>query len=305
MVIEIPCYVCKKTFKRLKIQCGSCDQWVHLKCNNIDKKTYRDLRSSNRPWNCISCFMPYSKLTDIQLEITLSGHSYPSIDTTTINCLPSFKSLFKDLNDISNSAIDCKYYEINEFNKSHSKDHMSYIHLNIASLPSHIDDLRVLYESLQNKPAVIGITESNLYLNDRNITNINLDGFSYEHAPTEAKKGGALLYINSKLNYKLRVDLNIYRPKELDSVFVEIINESNPSESNLIVGCLYRHPSMNTKTFNNDYLEPLLEKLNLEKKNILLMGDFNINLLQYGDQIKSNQIYFTLLKYKYRKYYNR
>ena len=285
MVIKFPCKVCTKSVAKnhRKLQCSACNQWVHLKCNNLDKKSYETLNTDNQPWYCISCirsFIPYSDLTDVQLNLTLSGTNIPSTDTTILNCPPNFKSLFKDLNDISSTAINCKYYDIIEFNKSQPEDHMSYIHLNIASLPSHIDDLRTMCNSLQVTPAVIGITETNLYPNDRNITNINLDKFSFEHCPTEARKGGALLYINSKLNYKLREDLNIYKSKELETVFVEIIN---PSETNLIVGCLYRHPSMCIRDFNKNYLESLLEKLNLEKKNILIMGDFNINLLHYGD----------------------
>ena len=205
---------------------------------------------------CTRTYIPFSGLTDIQLTLSLSGVNAPSIDSTVFECPPSFRSLFKDLNDLSNSAINCKYYDINDFNKSQAKDHMSYIHLNIASLPSHIDDLRIMCNSLQATPAVIGITETNLYFNDKNITNINLEKFSFEYSPTEAKKGGALLYINSNLNYKLRADLNIYKSKELESVFVELINTS---ETNLIVGCLYRHPSMCTKDFNKNYLDPLLE----------------------------------------------
>ena len=33
------------------------------------------------------------------------------------------------------------------------------------------------------------------------------------------------LYISSDLNYKVRNDLKIYKAKELESVFVEIINK--------------------------------------------------------------------------------
>ena len=50
-----------------------------------------------------------------------------------------------------------------------------------------------------------------------------------------------LLYINSKNTYKKREDLQIYKPREIESVFVEIIY---PYEKNIIVGCIYRHPCM-------------------------------------------------------------
>ena len=77
------------------------------------------------------------------------------------------------------------------------------MHLNISSLPYHIDDLRILLDSFLVLPDIIGITESNLHPCDSQITNKDLEGFSYVHTPTEAKKGGALLYIKTGINYKL------------------------------------------------------------------------------------------------------
>ena len=53
----------------------------------------------------------------------------------------------------------------------------------------------------------------------------------------------------------------------------------------MIVGCVYRHPSMFVDEFNKHFLTPLLEKATQENKPILLLGDFNIDLLQ----VKSNK----------------
>ena len=47
---------------------------------------------------------------------------------------------------------------------------------------------------------------------------------------------------------------------------------------NKIVGCIYKHPNVPITEFTNDYMGLLLEKLSCEKKEIILMGDFNINL---------------------------
>ena len=153
-----------------------------------------------------------------------------------------------------------------------------FLHLNIASLSFHIDELKLLINSLNIEPEVVAITETRLKCGRQSITDIELDGYSIEHSPTEANNGGALLYINSKNTYKKREDLQIYKPREIESVFVEIIY---PHEKNILVGCIYRRPCMSIKEFNNSYLEVLLEKLILEKKNIILMGDYNINLLNY------------------------
>ena len=74
--------------------------------------------------------------------------------------------------------------------------------------------------------------------------------------------GGSLIYVSDRLKSKSRNDIAIYKPKELESTYIEIIS---PSKKNTIIGCIY--------------LTPLLKKITAENKNIFLTGDYNINLL--------------------------
>ena len=71
--------------------------------------------------------------------------------------------------------------------------------------------------------------------------------------PQKGEKGGALLYISDCFQYTERADLDgiTYKDKELESKFIEIILVNN---KNIIVGCIYRHPSMSVNEFNSDYL---------------------------------------------------
>ena len=62
-------------------------------------------------------------------------------------------------------------------------------------------------------------------------------------------------------------DLNIYKPKELELYFIEVINEKG---KNSIIGTIYRHPCMNQNMFIEDYLQPLDDKLLSENKKIFL-----------------------------------
>ena len=55
----------------------------------------------------------------------------------------------------------------------------------------------------------------------------------------------------------------------------------NPKKTNMIVGCIYRHPHMDLNEFNDYYVNNLLDKLSKENKTVLLLGDFNIDLLNY------------------------
>ena len=67
----------------------------------------------------------------------------------------------------------------------------------------------------------------------------------------------------------------MYKSKQLESVFIEICSNN---KKNIIVGCIYRHPSMDHNEFNEEFFNPLMEKIGSEYKKLFLMGDFNIDL---------------------------
>ena len=163
--------------------------------------------------------------------------------------------------------------------------------------PYHFTELHNLLASTHFKLDVIGITESKLNRNKKHLATIDLPNYSIEQCPAAGANGGALLYIKWDLIYKLRNDLKIFKTKELESIFIEIIN---PKHKNVIVGCIYHHPCMKLKKFNNDFMTYLSEKLLKEKnKHIILMGDFNADLLKYENDTDTadflDQIYASSL----------
>ena len=54
---------------------------------------------------------------------------------------------------------------------------------------------------------------------------------------------------------------------------------------------------MNINEFNNDYLNEILDKLSKENKTIFLLGDFNINLLNYDIHPPTNEFLDSLLSH--------
>ena len=61
--------------------------------------------------------------------------------------------------------------------------------------------------------------------NKPSLYNIDLTNNIHEQTPTEVSKGGTLLHISEELNYKTCKDLHVYKAKELESTFIEIINK--------------------------------------------------------------------------------
>ena len=102
-----------------------------------------------------------------------------------------------------------------------------------------MDQLSTLLNTLKVKFNILDIAESRFRADKQPINNIDLEGYVIESTPTAASCGGALLYINKNINFKLRNDLNIYRYKELESVFIEIINKNGKNRIMYIQTSLY------------------------------------------------------------------
>ena len=119
--------------------------------------------------------------------------------------------------------------------------------------------------------------------------------------PAEASKGGALLYISEELNYKSRKDLQIYKAKELKSTFIEITSKKR---KNFVVGCIYKHPTLNNHDYIDSYILTLSKKLSYENKQVMLMGDFNMNLLNYNTNKRITQFVDELYTNSFIPYIN-
>ena len=169
---------------------------------------------------------------------------------------------------------------MNEFNNLETtKTQLSLMHLNISSLQYHFEELDDLLNTSKTKFNLVGITESRVKKGISPLSNINLQNYKIEHTLTESEKGGSLLYISSDLNYKVWNDLKMYKSKELKSVFIAIMNKGK--EKNIIIGCIYKHFKLPIEEFHYQFLSPVLEKVSFKNKDIYLLGDFNINLLNY------------------------
>ena len=135
---------------------------------------------------------------------------------------------------------------------------------------------KLSYGTYKDDGDVITISESELKRYDPPVRDINLTNYQYEHTPSEANKGGTLIYISNKHNYKPRKDLEINEKTKIESTFIEIINTNG---KNVIVGCVYKHHNISQEEFNA-IMTSLWRKLNKENKTCHITGDFNMDLLK-------------------------
>ena len=238
----------------------------------------------NDPWYCLSCFsniFPFRTQTNKDFISSITTTNSFSQGTNSDNDKESLLSLNppSDLallhNQFNNTSpennrdpgnfVNSKFYDLDQILTLKFPDkHKSLVlfHINAYSLNKNFDDLDHLLKCTNKVFDIIAVSESRTTKQISLTTNINLKNYAIEFTPTESSAGSTLLYIASHLSYKPRPDLNIYKVNQLESTFVEIIN---PQKSNIVIGCLYKHPNMDVLDFKNNYLQ-IFEILLKERK---------------------------------------
>ena len=235
------------------------------------------------PFTTVNNFKPYSLLSGIFYCNSDSNESCLTLKppNNLSHLFIEFSSFSSDISNTPENAVNFNYYDIDQLQtlkEFTDKSSLFLFHLNTCSLSKNIDDFECLIQSTKTDFDIIAVSESRITKNKLPPIDVSIPNYSYEFCTTEANAGGTLIYIRNHLSYKTRNDLKIYKSFELESTFIEIYN---PKKTNIIIGCIYKHPNMDINEFNDDYLNELLDKLSKENKSIFLFGDFNINLLNY------------------------
>ena len=78
----------------------------------------------------------------------------------------------------------------------------------------------------------------------------------------------------------------------IESTFMKMLNKK---QKKLITECVYKHPKHEVKDFTNNHMMPLLDKLSNENKDIMIMHDFNINLINCNDDKNTSNFLDAML----------
>ena len=172
------------------------------------------------------------------------------------------------------------------------------IHINIQSMPAHIDELRsdlsaktldAIYLSetwlnLTHSAPMVKVEGYSIFRNDRS---------SMRTGVRETKRGGGVAILVKKCyRSKIIAKSSSIVEHSCEYIFVEISSNSEK----LLAGCVYRPNHCN----NLDDFFDLLESLALKYNKIAIGGDFNLNLLEpigrtaeYVENIERFNLYFV------------
>ena len=295
------------------VYCNNCLKWYHRKCNGISLEEYEALvdEPDDLMWLCILCAtdeiaskFPFGYLSLIELN-KLYGVDLPS----QLELLSSYKirsklSKLPNLDDYDTDenyiqAINSKYMDQLNFNKLTStlSKSLSLMHVNIRSLSKHIDELMTILLMSKIKFEFIDITESKQQVGKGFIVNVDMEGYHTCNQPSKSVSGGVVIYVNSNLDHSKIGELS-ETEDDFEPLWIETVNKK---KKNIICGCIYRHPNTDSVKFI-EYTESTLSKTDCNKYEVILMGVFNIDLLQYESNTISNDFINSMTTHSFLPY---
>lgn len=168
------------------------------------------------------------------------------------------------------------YYELNNINNFLNSLNFNIpfniLHGNCRSLYNKISELKLITELINLK--IIALTET--WLDPEIARLVSLECYKFEHKSRECgKKGGGVGFlISENIQYEM---LEISTPKIMSFEYLAI-KISLDKLKNLHIMCIYRPPGLSIEHFTSE-LEQLLVK-NFQNKNLIIVGDINIDLLK-------------------------
>ena len=194
--------------------------------------------------------------------------------------------LYPNLNDTETS----KYYDSNSFNELNinSNKDLVLLNLNIRSLSANYDLFQGFLNLFNKQFGIISLTES--WLNNDNKQLFKLSGYNDFHSlRNDGRRGGGLsMFISEKYNAKPIHKYSISLPF-IETLFVEISKEN----SKVLIIAVYRPPKADINQFLDKFIN-LINDSALKYDEIILTGDFNVNLYNYETDNNASNFINTL-----------
>ena len=233
-------------------ECSICNRILHAKCFNpsnaiaLDEKFY-----------CFDCkllipvkYNPFKHMTD-----------------------PENDNYDPCIQKISDTLETCTAYTLKDLNTHitpHMQNNLSAIFQNIDGNKTNFDAFSLELERVSEKFHIIGLAETNVDVLESTV--YQLEGYNcfYQNKHVSKIKGsGVALYVKENLNTVVSDELS-WVTKNLETLFITVQHDEP-----LHIGVLYRPPSGDSTEALNE-LRKIIEMC--PKKNVYILGDFNINL---------------------------
>ena len=215
-------------------------------------------------------------------SVSLYDSLYSEEDLSDVGMM-TLNNLYNHLNfnEMSN------YYTLNQYTNIFKKldnSMLSIFHFNIRCLNTNFLQLEALLSGLNHAPDILALTET--WLDKDNKTNYVLEGYRSVHVVRENRmRGGVSIFISSKHDFEM-IEEYCFVTENLEICTV-LINVNNTP---YVIAAIYRPQDKlhKIKEFRKEFA-PILKSALFKKSCTILLGDFNINLLQHSEHQQTNE----------------
>ena len=184
------------------------------------------------------------------------------------------------------TSLESKYSSIRKsgkfFKDAAKQKGFSLLRCNTHSLGKNVSLLHDILLTLETRAHVIAISETKI--NENSYANINLPGYNFVNTNSKSQAGGVSVYLANKLEFSRKTDLDISH-NGIESCWVELACHK---QKNIVIGCIYQHPKSDRSLFY-ETLKKQLESLNSKGKEVLILGDVNIDFLKYNKDVQTSE----------------
>ena len=218
----------------------------------------------------------------------------------------NFCNIYLDDNDDTRLPLtDSLYYTETEYvdliNQENYSDlnHLSIISLNIANLLSKLSSLKLFLNNISTinkRPDIIVVVETHI----SSVTNVGytpnelaniIQGYNFFYRGRTNKRGGGVgIFVRKDINSDAKECIEIHaKVNYIEEVF-EYITVEIPAfiptqhgnyKRSLMISAVYRPPNNNNFDSFNHEMRKLLFASNKRKNEVIIAGDFNLDLLKY------------------------
>ena len=187
-------------------------------------------------------------------------------------------------NNVSN--VEANYFLMTEVKSSLASfvpNPFSVLHLNIRSMKKNFEIFKEFLKNVSVSFSAIFLSETWCESRDElQNSNYILSSYNFFYQYRQYRRGGGVcLFVKESFCCKTRQDLSI----NCDAIELLCLEIANEKSKNIILNLTYRPPNRDVKEFEK-HLNKILSTNEILKKEVIMAGDFNMNLLDFEQNKK-------------------
>jgi hypothetical protein len=206
------------------------------------------------------------------------------------------------LTEVDNNIIKASdYFDLTKFSKfirnSNEKNFFTIFNTNARSLVKNHSYFEILFAELKLSCNfefdILSFDETWLCCELEDLIRFQNYIPLYKHKTPTKEGGGLALFIKDHISYNMRDDL--VNPQADQNLFECIFIELTVAPLTVVIGLIYRSPSNQSIGELADYLQKVALKIDKENKKLILLGDFNCDLLQCNTQSSVSDFFDSMM----------